>query len=206
VIYGAVGASESLGVGAQDPTTEAWPMVFYRTALPRTAVFYMVAASGATVGEALTAEVPEALAVHPTLVTVWLNVDDITAGVSAADYEARLGQLVHALRRGGAARVLVANTPHLDRLPLYLLCLSAVRSCPFRGRLPRPAELNATVAAYNAGIARVVRREGAALVDLHASGEVPDLHPDWISPDGFHPSAAGYAAIASTFAAVYARG
>ncbi|HXM59172.1 MAG TPA: SGNH/GDSL hydrolase family protein [Candidatus Dormibacteraeota bacterium] len=201
VVYVAVGASETVGVGAQDPRSQAWPLVFYRTALPTTAVMYNVGIPGETTAAALTAELPAALSVQPTLATVWLNVDDLVAGVSVADYEARLGQLVHALRRGGAARVLVANTPYLDRLPLYVACQAGRPGCPFAGAVPPPATLNAMVDAYNGAIARVAQREGATLVDLHGSGEVPDAHPDYVGADGFHPSAAGHAAIAATFAA-----
>src|SRR5262249_2570992 len=159
--YAAVGASETAGVGAQDPRSQAWPMVLYETALPRTADFYSFGIPGETTEAALSAELPAALAVRPTLVTVWLNVNDLIAGVAPADYEARLGQLVPALRQGGAARVLVANTPYLDRLPLYLACRTGTAACPFGGAVPAPAQLNATVDAYNAAIARVVQREGA---------------------------------------------
>ncbi len=201
IVYAAIGASETVGVGAEDPGSQAWPVVFLRTALPPTAVFHNFGTSGQTVRGALTAELPAALSVQPSLVTVWLNVNDITAGVAAADYEARLGELVHALRRGGAARVLLANTPYLDRLPRYLACLARTQSCPFAGSPPPPAALNAQVDDYNAAIARVGQREGATLVDLHEAGEVPDIHPDWVGVDGFHPSARGYAAIAARFAA-----
>jgi lysophospholipase L1-like esterase len=201
IVYAAIGASETAGIGAQDPRSQAWPMVFYDTALPRSAVMYIFGVPYETTEAALTGELPSALAVEATLVTVWLNVDDLVAGVSAADYETRLGELVHALRRAGLARVLVANTPYLDHLPLYLKCLSGAAGCPFTGPVPGPADLNAAVDAYNAAIARVVQREGATLVDLHAEGEVPDQHPDWVSADGFHPNAAGYAQVAARFAA-----
>jgi acyl-CoA thioesterase I len=204
VVYAAVGASDTAGIGAQDPRSQAWPTVFYETALPRAAVMYSFGIPSETTQAALAVEVPAALAVRPTVVTVWLNVDDLAAGVTAADYEAQLGQLVHALRRGGAARVLLANTPYLDRLPVYLACRSGAGACPFAGAVPAPADLNAAVDAYNAAIARVAQREGAVLVDLHAQGEVPVQHPDWVSADGFHPNAAGYAAVAARFAAALA--
>jgi acyl-CoA thioesterase I len=202
IVYAAVGASETAGIGAQDPRSQAWPMVFYETALPRSAVMYSFGVPGETTQAALTGELPAALTVQPTLVTVWLNVDDLIAGVSAADYETRLDQLVHALRRGGAARVLVANTPYVDHLPLYLRCRTLAASCPFfTGPVPAPADLDAAVDAYNAAISRVVQAEGATLVDLHSEGEVPDQHPEWVAADGFHPNAAGYAQVAARFAA-----
>jgi acyl-CoA thioesterase I len=203
VVYAAIGASETVGAGATNAVEDAWPQVLYRSALPESSVFYNFGIPGATVADALDLELPEALATAPTLSTVWLNVNDLLAGVSPAAYEQGLDQLVHALRRGGKAKVLVANTPYLDRLPAYLECRAGAPAsgvnCP-AGALPPPAELNADVDAYNAAIQRVVQREGAVLVDLHAQGEVADQHPDWVSPDGFHPSTAGYVAIAARFA------
>jgi acyl-CoA thioesterase-1 len=156
------------------------------------------------VATALTDELPGALSVQPTLVTVWLNVNDLTGGVSAQRYEADLDHLVSALRRGGLARVLLANTPYLDRLPAYLDCRSGLPlpqgDCPPTLAVTAPSELNNKVDTYNSAIARVAQHEGAVVVDLHAVGEVPDAHPDWVSGDGFHPSTNGYNAIAAEFA------
>ena len=206
IIYTAVGASESVGLGSLDPTHDAWPQIFFRMALPESAVAYNFGIPGATVATALSDELPNALSVAPNLVTVWLNVNDLITGVSAQAYEGQLDQLVHALRRGGAARVLVANTPYLDRLPAYIACRSGAPTPGIDCRSQvvgqtTPAELDTAVAAYNDAIARVAVREGAILVDLHSQGEIPDLHPDWVSSDGFHPSSAGYVAIAAAFAA-----
>ena len=207
IVYAAVGASDSIGIGATDALQDAWPQVFYRAWLPESAVMYNFGIPGATVATALDEEVPEALSVQPTLVTVWLNVDDLIAGVGASDYAAELGQLVHQLRRGGAARVLIANTPYLDRLPAYLDCRAgnppAGITCPPALAKTSPELLDADVNAYNAAIARIAETEGATLVDLHSQGEVPDLHPEYVSKDGFHPSTRGYAAIAAAFAAAF---
>jgi lysophospholipase L1-like esterase len=200
IVYAAVGASESVGYGADDRFRQAWPQLFYNIALPSSAVFYNFGIPGELTGNALSDELPRALAERPTLVTVWLNVDDLREGVSPQDYESQLRQLVHALRQGGRARVLVANTPYLDRLPAYLRCQSGsafTAAC----ELPFPAQVNALVDQYNAAIARVVAEEGAILVDLHSAGEVPDLHPTWVSVDGFHPSAEGHLAVAEKFVA-----
>lgn len=205
LVYVAVGASETLGVGARQATTDAWPQVFFRTGLPRAAVYYNVGVGGDTVSGAQTDQVPEALGVNPTLVTVWLNVNDLLAGVPPEIYGGQLQKLVHDLRRGGAAQVMVANTPYLDRLPAYLACHGGpVAQCPPSrvAQLPAAA-LNALVDGYNAATATVVAAEGATLVDLHARGETPDQHPEWVSDDGFHPSSAGYAAIGALFAERY---
>jgi acyl-CoA thioesterase I len=207
VVYADISASDGVGAGAADPLRDAWPQVFFRTALPRSAVLYNLSEPRLTVAEALAVEGPEALSVGPTLVTVWLNVDDLIARVPTSDYEAELDQLVHNLRRGGLAKVLVANTPYLDRLPAYLACRAGTPPagimCPAGLADVQPAGINALVDGYNLAIGRVVQKEGAVLVDLHAGGETPDLHPTWVSSDGFHPSTEGYAAIAASFAAAW---
>ena len=207
LIYGAVGASETVGVGATDAVRDAWPAVFARSALPPTAHYRNFGISGEKVSGALVDELPQVLNVKPTVITLWLNVNDINAGVPVAEYQAQLTQLVHALRQGGRARVLVANTPHLDQLPVYLACRSGATvngvACPGKVTALQLDAVNSAVDGYNTAIAAVVQQEGAELVDLHSQGEVPVDHPEYVSRDGFHPSTAGHAAIAGKFVEVY---
>jgi len=152
---------------------------------------------GTTVTQATAEQLEAALAARPNLVTVWLNVNDLTRGVGVAEYERQLESLVRSLRRSVTTRVLVANTPPLDRLPAYLA-----------GRLlglPAPEVVQQLVADYNAAIARVAQRTGALLVDLHAAGmaaRTAGTEATLVSRDGFHPSTAGHAAIAEVFAQV----
>ncbi len=197
-VYVAVGASETVGVGSDQPLRDAWPRVLHRNALPPGSVFVNMGIPGATVAQALAQEVAEALAARPNLVTVWLNVNDMTRGVSPAEYERQLDSLVRQLRGDGSTRILVANTPPLDQLPAYQA-----------GRLldgvPAPEAVQELVADYNAAIARVVQRHGALLVDLHAVGmaaRAAGTEASLVSRDGFHPSTAGHAAVAEAFAEV----
>ena len=194
--YVAVGASESVGVGAERPLIDAWPRVLYRTTLERNTVFVSVGVGGSTVAEALDEQLPLALELRPTLVTVWLNVNDLNAGVPVATYEQQLSQLVRALRQNGRARVLLANTPPVDQLPVYQALAGT--------RFPPPDEVGALVATYNQAIARVANDGGAELVDLHAAGVQAveeGTFASLISDDGFHPNTAGHARIAEVFAA-----
>ena len=153
---------------------------------------------GATVAQALAEELPTTLDARPHLVTVWLNVNDITRGVAVSTYEAQLESLVRQLRRGGQTRVLVANTPPLDQLPAY-------QAGRLLADLPAPEDVQEVVARYNAAIAGVVQRQGAFLVDLHAAGmaaRAAGTEASFISRDGFHPSTAGHARVAEAFAEV----
>ncbi len=205
LVYAAVGASETVGVGADEPLRDAWPRVVFRTALPPSAVFVNLGISGATVADALREQVPMVSEVAPTLVTVWLNVNDITAGVGPSQYERDLGTLLRTVRRNGATRVLVANVPPLDQLPAYVACRSAGADCEIGDELPGPEALNRVVDAYNAATSRVVEREGAFLVDLHAVGlaaRQSGTASGLVSADGFHPSTAGHAVVAEAFAKV----
>lgn len=193
IVYVALGASETVGVGAGDPTL-AWPEAFRRTALPPDARFTSLGVSGSTVAAALEQQVPRAVELEPTLVTVWLNVNDLTRFVPPDTYEAQLRDLVRRLRRGGETTVLVANTPALDRLP-------AVTRFGLDAAL-----IDGVVDAYNQAIDRVVRDEGAVLVDLHAASlaaRAEGKEAGYISGDGFHPNAAGHEAVAAAFAVAY---
>jgi acyl-CoA thioesterase I len=194
--YVAVGASESVGVGADRPLVESWPRVLYRRALDRNTVFVSAGVEGSTVAEALDEQLRLALELRPTLVTVWLNVNDMAAGVPVATYEQQLAVLVRGLRQDGRARVLVANTPPVEELPAYEALAGT--------RFPPPDEVRALVAAYNAAIERVADAEGAELVDLHAAGDAAardGTFASLVSDDGFHPSTEGHARIAEVFAA-----
>ena len=197
-VYVAVGASETTGVGSDQPLRDGWPRVLHRTALPAGSVFVNMGIPGATVAQALVEEVDAALEARPNLVTVWLNVNDITRGVTVAAYERQLEQLVQRLRGNGRIRVLVANTPPLDQLPAY-------QAGRILANVADTESLRALVAAYNAAIARVVQRQGALLVDLHAVGmaaRAAGTEASFFAQDGFHPSTAGHARVAEAFAEV----
>jgi acyl-CoA thioesterase-1 len=197
-LYVAVGASETTGVGSDQPLRDGWTRILHRTALPPGSIHVNMGIPGATVAQAMAEEVPDTVQARPNLVTVWLNVNDLTRGVTPAEYERQLEALVRALRGGGRVRVLVANTPPLDQLPAY-------RAGRILTGLPSPEAVEALVAAYNAAIARVVERQGALLVDLHAAGmahRAAGTEGSYISPDGFHPNNAGHAKVAEVFAEV----
>lgn len=202
-VYVAVGASETVGIGADDPQKQAWPQVLHDSAVPASRLVN-VGISGATVRQALVEELPGALAADPDLVTVWLAVNDITALVPVGTYEGQLRTLVHALRRDGETEVLVANVPDLWELPAYRACIPGAGDADVPCGLPlvpSEAEVRAIVEQFNAAISRVVRAEGARLVDLSGEGELTGL----TSEDGFHPSTAGHRAVAEAFERVLER-
>ncbi|HEX7189662.1 MAG TPA: GDSL-type esterase/lipase family protein [Actinomycetes bacterium] len=198
-VYVAVGASETVGVGADDPVRQAWPRVLHDSALPA-ATYVNVGVSGGTVAGALTSQLPAALAAEPDVVTVWLAVNDLVAAVPVRAYERRLGRLVHRLRGGGSTEVLVGNVPDLWRLPAYRACQPGSQETGEPCLLPvvpSEREVRDQVRRFNAAVRRVAAAEGARLVDLSRVDDLSGL----TSADGFHPSTAGHRRLAAAFAA-----
>jgi len=207
-VYVALGASETVGTGLNDQALQlrdTWPQLFYNEALPRAATYYNLAIPGVSTLDALNSELPAALALHPTVASVYFTIDDLAQGVTPSQYEANLDNLVRALRQGGRAVVLVGNAPHISALPAYQTCLAGNAFCPLASgvTVPPPAEVDALVDAYDAAIARVVAREGAVLVDVAAHASDITTNPQDIASDGLHPSAAGQAALAALFVNAY---
>jgi lysophospholipase L1-like esterase len=208
IVFAAIGGSETVGDGTDNPVRDAWPQVLFRTALPASAMFVNFAIPGVTVSTAVDGELPEVLQIQPTLVAVWLNVTDVLNGVSARTYESQLRSLLAPLRAAGAT-VLVANTPPVTDLPAYAACADPASDpslCPpgVAQPVPSPAAMDATIGTYNAAIARVAAEVGAVVVDLHAAdlrARAAGQEAALISSDGLDPSAAGAAFVAEQFAA-----
>jgi lysophospholipase L1-like esterase len=142
---------------------------------------------GILLHHAVEVELPVALDAHPTLVTVWLAVNDLAAGVPLPRYRHDLDTLLGALQHATHARVLIANVPNLALLPAF-------RAYP--GLAP-------VVAAWDAAIAAEARAHGALLVDVYAHWRDLALHPEYVGPDGLHPTAEGYRRLAELFWRVY---
>ncbi len=182
--YVAIGASDTVGVGASDPARDGWVPQFARMLGAETRVRNL-GVSGTVLSTALAEQLPQAIREQPDLVTVWLAVNDLNAQVPLERYAADLDSLLGALQRQTHARVLVANVPDLGVVPAYR-------------DLDVPA-LRKEVGRWNVAIADLARRHAATVVDLYAEYAELAANPTYISGDGFHPSSAGYRRIAELF-------
>jgi lysophospholipase L1-like esterase len=178
--YVAIGASDSAGVGANQPDQESWPAVLQRK-LPSGSKLVNLGVSGSLLHQAIDQQLPVALDSDPDLVTVWLAVNDYAARVPLDRYAADLDLLLAELRAKTGAAVLVGNVPDLSALP------SASRF-----------DLK-DVDRWNAAIDETARRHDVTLVDLRATWREVKEHPEYISSDGFHPSTVGYQKLADLF-------
>jgi lysophospholipase L1-like esterase len=185
--YVAIGASDTVGVGATDPATGSWPARI-ATLLPPGSAFVNVGVSGSIALQARTAQLPGALAQRPTMVSIWLAVNDMNATIEPASYASDLGAIVDALVAGTNAKIFVGNVPDLRPVPAYK---DADKVALFR-----------LISAYNAAIAAIAAKypDRVFAVDLF-TGSADLVSTITVSGDGFHPSDAGYQLIADRFAA-----
>jgi acyl-CoA thioesterase I len=184
--YVAIGASDAVGVGATDPATGSWPARVAKL-LPPGSAFVNVGVSGSIALQARTAQLPGALAQRPTVVSIWLAVNDMNATIEPASYANDLGAIVDGLVSGTEAKIFVGNVPDLRPVPAYA---DADKAALFR-----------LIGAYNAAIAAIAAKHPGrvVLVDLF-TGSAPLVSTITVSGDGFHPSDAGYQLIADRFA------
>lgn len=187
VTYVALGASDAVGVGTNNPATQGYvPQLEQK--LPKDSHLINLGVSGIHLHEALSEELPVALTTNPRLITIWLVVNDFIAKVPYTSYMQDLNTLLTRLRSGTHARIVMANIPDLTRLPLFS-----------RFNKQQKAATLTAIEHWNASIASIARRYNVSIVDLMTQASLLTSHPEYISGDGFHPSAAGYAQLANLF-------
>lgn len=184
-VYAALGASDTLGTGADDPETEGWVRVFHGR-LPEGTVLHRLGAAGATAAEVRSELLPHLeRAGKPDVVTVWLAVNDFRHRVPLDEY---LGHLDEILGRAAAtgAEVYVGNLPDLIGMQDF---------SDFH-----PDELSEEVRRWNEGIAKLAEEHGTVLVDImQASEGLGDERSYLLAEDMFHPSSLGHLALAEVF-------
>ena len=183
--YVAIGASDTYGVGTDDPPSQSWPADLV-TMLGSGVRLINLGVPDMHAHDALNVELPVALDTHPNLVTVWLAVNDLADNVPLDSYSHDLDQLLTRLQATAPhAQILVANVPDITLLPHF--------------RSYDAQALHAQITAYNTVIATVVQRHHVLLVDLYQQWRELASHPEYISNDGFHPNAIGYSRLAEIF-------
>ena len=183
--YVAIGASDVVGVGADDPASQSWVNILHGMMQPDTRMTRL-ARSGITLREALEVEVPRAVASRPDVVTMWLSVNDVGRGVALSDYQTDLAKALSTLTRDTDATIYLLNVPDLS------IILSSY------GDEQQRSMIQGGVKQWNAAIAATAARFGGRVkvVDIYPiSAEVLE-RPDYLSADGFHPSTKGYRRLA----------
>jgi lysophospholipase L1-like esterase len=187
VRYVAIGASDTVGVGATDPTTGSWPARL-AVLLPPGSAFVNLGVSGSVAVQAKDAQLPGAIAQRPTVVSIWLAVNDMNATIQPASYRDALAAIVDGLVQRTEAKIFVGNVPDVRGVPAFK---DADKNVLFQ-----------QISAHNDAIAQVVKSAPGRVfaVDLF-TGSAPLVTTITVSGDGFHPSDEGYRLIAERFAA-----
>lgn len=183
--YVAIGASDTFGIGTDDPQTESWPSDL-AAKLGNGVHLVNLGIPEVHVDNALNVELPVALDSHADLITVWLAVNDLADDVPLDIYTRNLDLLLTRLQAAPShVRIAVANVPDLTYIPRF--------------QSSNRQTLHTQIASYNATIAALVQHHHVLLVDLYARWHQLAEHPEYISNDGFHPSILGYSIIAGIF-------
>lgn len=187
ITYVALGASDAVGVGSDEPESQGYvPLIAAR--LPSGSHMLNLGISGIHLHQALTRELPLALSTSPQLITIWLVANDFKDGVNYQNYISDLKDLLSQLHSGTRARIVMANLPDLTLLPAFSSQTATQKT-----------QTQEAIKQWNQGISQIAARYGVAIVDLFQDGSEITAHPDYISGDGFHPSAQGYVRLAQLF-------
>jgi acyl-CoA thioesterase I len=183
--YVALGASDTFGIGADDPQSENWPTDLSMK-LGRGVRLVNLGIPDVSLHDALSVELPVALDAHPNIVTIWLAVNDLKDNVPLRNYAHDLDLLLSRIQTAYPhARIAVANVPNLTLIPYFATY--------------DPQTLSSLIHDYNTTIASTVQHHHALLVDLFKQWHELRQHPEYISRDGLHPSTLGYTRIAEIF-------
>ena len=135
--------------------------------------------SGATTGDVLRAQVARVGEASPSLVTVGIGINDVTRQVPAEQYARNLEEIVARLRAQTDAPVVVSNLPDVSHAPAVPAFMRE--------------EARRRIQLFNSRVAEAAARHGLFLADsFEKSAAVIPTHPEFFSPDGFHPSDEGY--------------
>jgi acyl-CoA thioesterase-1 len=179
VVYVALGDSTGVGVGARKGGGYV-ARLFERIERARPGSRLVnLCVSGATTGDVLSAQVGRVREAGPSLVTVGIGINDLTRQATPEQFARNFEEIVVRLRAQTDAPVVVSNLPDISHAP-------AVPAFLRDGARHR-------ILLFNERIADAAARHRLDLADsFEKSAAVIPTHPEFFSPDGFHPSDEGY--------------
>jgi lysophospholipase L1-like esterase len=195
--YVALGASDAEGVGTLQPSKDGWVPKF--TSLINAHQAFNFGRSGSTISEAMHEQLPKVFDHKPNVITIWLVVNDFNQqGFNPSiltSYKSDLNNMLSQLRTklDRNTRILVANLPDLSQISIYTSFGTSKQL------------LSMQIKQWNDAIQDIVRKNQCELVDLFVHWKELALHPEYISLDGFHPSAHGYTRLAEVFYQEYSK-
>ncbi|MGZ4693698.1 MAG: hypothetical protein ACXWA3_08720 [Acidimicrobiales bacterium] len=111
VVYAAIGGLETLN-SDRDDLPDNWPQLLFRDHMAPGGVYVNLASPDATVKSALDGQLSQALDLHATVATIWLESADERLGTSVRVYHDELTTLVEDLQAGGVKVYLLRSGPN----------------------------------------------------------------------------------------------
>ncbi|HEY9403825.1 MAG TPA: SGNH/GDSL hydrolase family protein [Pyrinomonadaceae bacterium] len=178
VVYVAFGDSTGVGVGARKGGYVT--RVFERIERVRSGSSVRnFCVSGAETSDVLRSQLTRLDSTRPTLVTLGIGINDVSHGVAPAEFARNYEEIVTRLKSKTDAPIVATNIPdisHAPRVPAFL-----------------HEQVRQRIQLFNTHIAEIGKRHDLLVVDAYGmSREVIPNHPEFFSPDGFHPSDEGY--------------
>jgi lysophospholipase L1-like esterase len=176
-LYVALGDSTGVGVGASHGGGYPDRLLRRLLALHPGARLVNLCESGARTADVREDQVPRALRTTPRLVTLGVGINDVGLFNPEEAFAVNLEEIAAPLATLKAP-VVIANIPDLALAPVAAL-------------VDRP-HYEQRIELFNQHIEATAARHRFHLVDLFAASQQLRGKPGLFSPDGFHPSAAGY--------------
>jgi acyl-CoA thioesterase I len=176
-IYVALGDSTGVGVGASHGGGYPDRLLRRLLSVHPGARLVNLCESGARTADVREDQVPRAQRTTPRLVTLGVGINDVGLSNPEEAFAVNFEEIAAPLSTLGAP-VVVVNIPDLALAPVAALV--------DRSRYERRIEV------FNEHIEASAARHHFHLVDLFAASQRLRGKPGLFSPDGFHPSAAGY--------------
>jgi lysophospholipase L1-like esterase len=195
-VYVAMGASLSLGAGA-NPASRGWVyQVGERLRREQARVQVRnLSSGGKTTAHALAVQLPQALKLHPDLITFTAGFNDLQYGVPVEVTIKNTDTILKALREQSDAVVVMTGMSLSDKLPMLQIDIPKLVE-------RRQNLVPERIAAFDAAYRRLAATYDAKLVDIgdmlpkNASNQEIDRY---FSFDGVHPNNKGHDRIAEIF-------
>jgi len=191
IFYVALGDSTGVGVGA---VNGGYVTRLHKRMLEQRPVIQLanLCVSGATTADVLRGQLNNGIAKNPQLVTLGIGINDISHGVHLEQFAQNYDRILSALKEKTKAQVVVSNIPDVSTarvVPAFL-----------RGKFHQQ------IVDFNHRLEEIAKRHGVTIFDIFSmTTRELHAHPEYFSPDGFHPSDEGYEMWAAQMWPVIAR-
>jgi acyl-CoA thioesterase I len=178
IVYVALGDSTGAGVGARDGGYVVRLFKQIEERRPGSKLINLCV-SGADTDDLVRAQLDQAVAANPDLVTVGIGINDIGHGLTLDQFSKNYEQILSTLKEKTRARIVVTNIPDISSAP----------------RIPGPArgQYQRQIVQFSQRLEEIAARHGMTVFDIYTiTTQELASHPEYFSSDGFHPSDAGY--------------